>query len=107
LRICPGEDECERFQSAAGLDRATKAANACTGCALLPTKLSGAGDEWQLAAIERVRRERDSGAALDLSAISPAIWELVQWWDQAAARAERHLRNETRELLAALMTTSR
>lgn len=104
LQRCPGETECDRFRSAAGRGRVEKAANACTGCALLPTKLTardvGAAEaEWMLAAVSRVRRERDSGAGVDLTAITALVWELVQCWDQVDAHCERKLRLETRELL--------
>lgn len=42
ISLCPGETNCDRFQSANGRSRTEKARNACTGCSLLPTKLDSA-----------------------------------------------------------------
>lgn len=105
---CPGETNCDRFQAAAGTDRATKGANACSGCSLFPTK-AAADDrsarecEWTLNVIERIRRERDSGGGVDLNAIGPAIWELIQLWDAVRDRQERHFKYEIREMLLTLL----
>jgi hypothetical protein len=109
---CPGEDACERFHFAAGSDQITKAVNACTGCPLLPTKISAPGQihaaaaEWILDTVERVRRERDSGAGIDLNAIGSLGWELVQLWDQIERRHERDRADETRDLMLMLLDST-
>lgn len=64
--ICPGETNCQRFQSASGETLKAKEANACFGCALFPTKAPEAKKkrlylENIVESAFRIRRERISG----------------------------------------------
>lgn len=87
---CPGEADCQRFQSAAGATREEKL-HACTACPLLPTKITRAGehDEAIVDRVERLARERDSGRPLRLDAISELEWELLLVRDECEAAYSR------------------
>jgi hypothetical protein len=103
---CPGESACERFLTSAGSNQRERAANACTGCELLPTKITaepGVANEWLWATVERVRRERDSGGGIDLSQISATTWQLVQCWDQIELKRERARARDLHQLSLELL----
>lgn len=105
-RECPGESNCERFLTSVGATETEKAANACTGCELLPTKPSASperDDAWMLAAVERMRRERDSGGGIDLTTMNAAEWQLIQLWDQLEAQYERRITRELHDAMLILL----
>lgn len=104
---CPGEESCERFQSAAGANRKEKALNACTGCHLLPTKIQTVADESLTATastIERLRQEQRAGRQIGMDEITALRWEGLIAWHELESQYERAQAAQISALLRALMT---
>lgn len=57
-----------------------------------------------LARVEQIRRERDSGAGINLKEISMLEWKLILTWDALIEHHERNLRLYAKALFEALAT---
>lgn len=88
---CPGEDDCQRFQSSE-----EPKLDACTLCPLLPTKLTRllealppAEAEALLDEVERMGAEQRLGFAPLLASKSPLHFELLVLWGEFERMHER------------------
>lgn len=104
--ICPGEADCDRFQSAKGKTQATKERNACFPCKLFDTKRerfrrSQKGLDDLVSASEYVQRRRDSGYPVQEYQVSNLMLETLLMLDECRDREERHLKVEMRAALIA------
>lgn len=104
LNVCPGEAECDRFQSAKGRGHAEKERNACRPCELFDTKrerarLSRKGLEELVEFSEYAKRRRDSGYPMPLSQISNLMLEVMMRLDDYSEAQEIALRHDTKQAL--------
>lgn len=112
-QICPGEADCEIFQTAAGKSRIAKEQNACIGrkCPMFPTKLNPnfEKEEERLSEVlwnaANFRCRRNSGETLtDLRfEMKPIEYECLVKLDAKIAYKELELKIETKELLLAFL----
>lgn len=105
-RVCPGEDSCDRFQSAKGKTRAAKERNACKGCELFDTKRdrfreSQKGLSELVSAAEYVQRRRDSGYPMPVHQVTDLMLETLLMLDECRDQEERILRLQTKSALIA------
>jgi hypothetical protein len=108
---CPGEGLCERYTRGAGRPYTEERSLACLGCvdcegrAPLAPAAQTRLDEEIVNVVERRRCERDSGAGLDLSQMTPLSFELLMHFDQqheAQRRAHEARMHKLIESLAGL-----
>jgi hypothetical protein len=112
-QICPGEGNCEIFQTAAGRSRTAKEQNACIGrnCPMFATKVNPnfEKEEDYLSGIVRsaanFRCRRNSGESLaDLMfEMKPIEYECLVRLDAKIEQKELELKIETKDLLLAFL----
>lgn len=87
---CPGEDDCDRYR-AHGCEPKS---DACLTCELFPTKPTPLkeDDEWMVAQINRLARNRGSGYPVSLDDMTPTEWKLLRLLDDYVDAHERQLR---------------
>jgi len=100
-QVCPGEENCQRFQSARGKGRIEKQRNACRPCELFDTKREryrksqkGLSDLVEYS--QYARRRRESGYPMPLDQISDLMLETMLRIDEMHDHEERNLRIETK-----------
>lgn len=106
VKICPGETDCERFQSAAGKGE-KKRKNACSQCPLLPTKTQA----WKkghksfkrlVEAAMRIRRERHTGYPRATSDMRDIEFHTLTIIEQCIEQEEIAIRVQGNQLLMIL-----
>lgn len=110
--VCPGEDNCEIFESAKGKTRKEKEKNSCIGgnCPLFPTKANTrlASETIQTinyilySAID-IRRDRLSGSSINKSRISTRVYECLKIMDDLYDAFERDLKLDHKRYLEILI----
>ncbi len=103
-QICPGEKNCEKFQSARGDTHAAKEVNACRPCELFPTKRerfrrSQVGLQELVDFAEYAQRRRDSGYPLSIDQMSNLMLETMLMMDEYQSFQERKISVEIRQAL--------
>lgn len=105
-KVCPGESECSRFQSAAGKAHAAKVRNACSGCELLSTKRSGKANERLLTEITNdvmaMRYEHLAGYPRPVTKMTAVHFEALPILEALFEREERQIRKDVRFAIFAL-----
>lgn len=104
--VCPGEANCERFQSARGKSQAAKERNACRPCELFETKTdryreSQTGLSELVEASLYLQRRRDSGYPVEGRQMSNLMLETLLMLDECRDIQERNLRLEMKMALIA------
>ena len=105
VQLCPGEKDCQIFQSAAGKTAKIKAKNACTKCPMLSTKT----DKGQRShkALERlassamqIRHERLTGYPRAGSMMTQSQFATLYVIEQIFEMEEIGIRKDLNEMLA-------
>jgi hypothetical protein len=83
--LCPGESNCERYQSARGKDHRQKEKNACFNCELFSSKINPAAEKVEayldnlVSRIRDLRIEQSMGYLPDKSRITPIEFEGLKY----------------------------
>lgn len=107
LAVCPGETDCDKFQSAAGKTRKAKEKNVCHRCPLFITKTDeGKKGHTALERLARsamdIRLERLTGYARKESLMLNTEFGALYVTEQIIEQEEIRLKSEASEMLMAV-----
>jgi len=106
-KVCPGETNCQRFQSSAGKSHREKEQNACSPCEMLQTKLAGGQkiavrNAGLVDAAMDIRNERLAGYPRPTWLMSTLQFRTLLIVEQIVEQQEVWLRREQGEILKAV-----